>query len=136
MKNWKDYVGDVVELDDVVDIKDQSYLIATAKGVFFDKFVVEDLSDPQTEDTIGDLVEEAFLSFPAIQLTSNYNLQDAKIDVACNTYRSLANVNWNNVWLYQDGVSEEDQALFVFRVEESYYIAKHPNFSKYGFVIS
>ncbi len=89
----------------------------------------------ETEDTIGDAVEEAVMtSFPTKIITNPVELILAKNDVAVKTRRSVPNVEFNGVWWYQ-GNHATDRPIYVLSHEGKYGIWKHPLFEDYGFRI-
>ncbi|MCK9369756.1 hypothetical protein M0R04_07620 [Candidatus Dojkabacteria bacterium] len=142
MKNWKDYVGHIVIPQPAPMPVFGSYVTATGKGIFVVNFSASDLFDAadnsifvETENTIGTAVESALQTFPTVELTENYTLDDAKFNILIYTKIAPANTNWNNVWFYKSEVYENDQPLYVIQRGEVYGIIKHPNFSNYGFVI-
>ena len=113
-----------------------------------DEFHIDQVLN-ETEDTIGDAVEQALLtSFPEIIIANETQLQEAKCQVARDTRRGITNKHFSNIWWYQGQggattprpentimVENTDQPIIVVKYQGKYGIWKHPNFAQYGFAV-
>lgn len=136
IKNWKDYVGfykseDAPENNEVKIFYLSMFDSAGAISMKLTKIKAE-LN--MNEDEVGKWVEDQLKTFPIVECENEFALLRAKNNVARQSCRAPANVNYENVWLYK-GSSTTDTALFVVEYDGKFAVLKHPHFEKYGFVI-
>lgn len=160
MKNWKEYVGymNIPSTEDGVELDTFSvYYVAATKpseqqverqktlaeqrgeeyhetkciiSIFQEKLDTSEIT--MTEEEMSEVVENLIETFPIVKSENSVDLERQKINVAKNTFRGPANINFKNSWYYK-GSSQHDAPIIVTQYKEKYHVFQHPNFNSYGF---
>lgn len=156
MDNWRDYVGLQLINENDFNSGDPLYIYyikplegttvynqdnTTQPDLSFriDKhaFKAEDVK-LSSEET-GKLVEQCLSEFPLFDEVQDPDKRErraaaAGIRVARNSNRGTANKSYKNSIFYK-GLTQVDAPIFVASCKDAFYVFKHPDFDKWGFVL-